>query len=281
MQEKSDGYSVLSFFEERQNAEFWSRNLMIDLDNVSIDNIKNSQYSAIYNHEYLINDKQDAGNNFTRAHYKLGPLIMDKFNDRLRKITDSCDNPQGFVINQTVGGGTGSGLGSLILERITVDYRKKTKMGFHIYPSLICRHSNCVVDSGYNALFATHWLLDHTEVSVIFDNQKLHKLCQQHLKIDLLSFKDMNLLISKVISDMTISLRFEGEFNMDLNEFQTNSFQVFPRLHFLLSSLSPIVIDETTKKIRIQPQYSKILVDGFIGHYYPFHNDLYTQQITE
>jgi tubulin alpha len=34
-----------------------------------------------------------------------------------------------------VGGGTGSGLGALLLERLSVDYGKKSKLGFTIYPS--------------------------------------------------------------------------------------------------------------------------------------------------
>jgi tubulin alpha len=38
---------------------------------------------------------------------------------------------------------------------------------------------------------------------------------------------------------MTASLRFEGEMNVDLNEFQTNLVP-FPRLHFMTSSMSPI-----------------------------------------
>ncbi|ETO32844.1 Tubulin alpha-2 chain, partial [Reticulomyxa filosa] len=71
----------------------------------------------------------------------------------------------------------------------------KPKIGFEIYPSP--NLSTCVVEP-YNALLATHWLLDHTE------NRKTRKL------------------ISKVISAMTASLRFSGELNVDLNEFQTN-----------------------------------------------------------
>jgi tubulin alpha len=49
----------------------------------------------------------------------------------------------------------------------------------------------------------------------------------------------LNRLIAKVISSMTASLRFEGEMNVDLNEFQTNLVP-FPRLHFMTSSMSPI-----------------------------------------
>ena len=44
--------------------------------------------------------------------------------DRIRKLADNCTCPQGFMIYNAVGGGTGSGLGCLILERLSVDYVK-------------------------------------------------------------------------------------------------------------------------------------------------------------
>ena len=53
---------------------------------------------------------------------------MDTINDKLRKLANNCDILQGFIIHHSVGGGTGSGLGALMLERIAVDYRKKSKV---------------------------------------------------------------------------------------------------------------------------------------------------------
>jgi len=41
--------------------------------------------------------------------------------DRVRKLADQCTGLQGFLIFNAVGGGTGSGLGSLLLERLSVD----------------------------------------------------------------------------------------------------------------------------------------------------------------
>ena len=46
-----------------------------------------------------------------------------------------CAGLQGFLVFNAVGGGTGSGLGSLLLERLSVDYGKKSKLGFTVYPS--------------------------------------------------------------------------------------------------------------------------------------------------
>merc|ERR1711994_677468 len=141
------------------------------------------------------------------------------------------------IINHAVGGGTGSGLGALILERIAVDYRKKSKIGFEIYPAP--KISTCIVEP-YNAMLSTHWLLDHTEVSVVLDNEAIYTICQKQLDIDRPSYDNLNMVIAKVISSMTASLRFDGELNVDLGEFQTNLVP-FPRLHFMTTALAPVV----------------------------------------
>lgn len=61
--------------------------------------------------------------------------MIDVCLDRIRKIADQCTGLQGFLLFHSVGGGSGSGLGSLLLERLSVDYGRKSKMAFSIYPS--------------------------------------------------------------------------------------------------------------------------------------------------
>jgi len=202
--------------------------------------VRNSKYSAIFHPDFLLPGKEDAANNFARGHYTVGKEMIDKVNDRLRKLVDNCDNVQGFVVNHSVGGGTGSGLGALILERIAVDYRKKSKLGFEVYPSPTI--STCVVEP-YNALLTTHWLLDHTEISIVLDNEAIYEICQKKLDIVRPSYDTLNRLIAKSVSSMTASLRFEGELNVDLNEFQTNLVP-FPRLHFMITSMSPVTTEK-------------------------------------
>merc|ERR1719253_1931050 len=70
--------------------------------------------------------KHDAANNYARGHYTVGKEIVDLALDRLRKLADQCTGLQGFMVFNAVGGGTGSGLGSLLLERLSVDYGKKS-----------------------------------------------------------------------------------------------------------------------------------------------------------
>merc|ERR1712160_72896 len=77
-----------------------------------------------------------------------------------------------------VGGGTGSGLGSLLLERLSVDYGKKSKLGFTVYPSP--QVSTAVVEP-YNSVLSTHSLLEHTDVAVMLDNEAIYDICRRQL----------------------------------------------------------------------------------------------------
>merc|ERR1711993_43917 len=210
---------------------------MGDLEASVCDEIKKGPTHKLFHQDFVINGKEDAANNFARGHYTTGKEIMDSVNDRLKKCVEDCDNLQGFIMTHSVGGGTGSGLGMLILERLAVDYRKKSKIGFEIYPSP--NISTCIVEP-YNGLLSTHWLLDHTDVSLILDNEALYDICQKKLDIKRPSYTNLNNIICKVVSSMTAALRFDGELNVDMNEFQTNLVP-FPRLHFMTTSLAPVI----------------------------------------
>ena len=50
-------------------------------------------------------------------------------------MADQASGLQGFLVFHAFGGGTGSGFASLLLERLSVDYGKKSKLGFSIYPA--------------------------------------------------------------------------------------------------------------------------------------------------
>jgi len=237
-----------TFFEEKKEesgTHFVARNLSVDLDPDVLNNIRQGQWQAIHDPTCLINGTEDAGNNFARGHYSKGKELMDLVKDRIRKLIEGCGNVQGFMVNHSVGGGTGSGMGMLILERLCVDFRKKGKIGFEIYPSE--KRSTCIVDP-YNSILSTHWLLDHTDVSLVFDNESLYELCQRNLKLREPTFANMNRLATKIISNMTVALRTDGELRTDINELQTNLVP-FPRLHFLTSAFSPMVPDKEAESV--------------------------------
>eukprot|EP00249_Psilotum_nudum_P017430 c26321_g1_i1 orf=195-1700(+) len=229
-----------TFFSETGAGKYVPRAIMVDLEPTVVDEIRTGLYRHLFHPEQLLSGKEDAANNFARGHYTVGKEIIDLCLDRVRRLSENCSGLQGFLVFNAVGGGTGSGLGSLLLERLTVDYGKKSKLGFTIYPSP--RVSTAVVEP-YNSVLSTHALLEHTDVSVLLDNEAIYDICRRSLDIERPTYTNLNRLVSQVISSLTTSLRFDGALNVDFIEFQTNLVP-FPRIHFMMSSYAPLISAE-------------------------------------
>ncbi|VAH94834.1 unnamed protein product [Triticum turgidum subsp. durum] len=229
-----------TFFSETGAGKHVPRAVFVDLEPTVIDEVRTGTYRQLFHPEQLISGKEDAANNFARGHYTIGKEIVDLCLDRIRKLADNCTGLQGFLVFNAVGGGTGSGLGSLLLERLSVDYGKKSKLGFTVYPSP--QVSTSVVEP-YNSVLSTHSLLEHTDVAVLLDNEAIYDICRRSLDIERPTYTNLNRLVSQVISSLTASLRFDGALNVDVNEFQTNLVP-YPRIHFMLSSYAPVISAE-------------------------------------
>ena len=233
-----DAFST--FFSETGAGKHVPRCIFLDLEPTVIDEVRTGTYRQLFHPEQLISGKEDAANNFARGHYTIGKEIVDLALDRIRKLADNCTGLQGFLVFNAVGGGTGSGLGSLLLERLSVDYGKKSKLGFTVYPSP--QVSTAVVEP-YNSVLSTHSLLEHTDVAVMLDNEAVYDICRRSLDIERPTYTNLNRLIAQVISSLTASLRFDGALNVDVTEFQTNLVP-YPRIHFMLSSYAPVISAE-------------------------------------
>lgn len=99
------------------------------------DEVRTGTYRQLFHPEQLLTWKEDAANNYARGHYTIGKEIIDATLDRIRKMSEQCHGLQGFLIFHSFGGGTGSGFGSLLMERLSVDFGKKSKLCFSIYPA--------------------------------------------------------------------------------------------------------------------------------------------------
>ena len=232
--------SYNTFFGETQAGKHVPRAVMVDLEPTVCDSIRTGEYRDLYHPESIINGKEDAANNYARGHYTIGKDIIDTVLDKVRKMTDNCTALQGFLIFHSTGGGTGSGLGSLLLERLAVDYSRKTKMSFTITPSP--EVSTAVVEP-YNAVLSTHSLLEYSDLTFNLDNEALYGVCQTTLDIERPSYTNLNRLIAQVVSSLTASLRFDGSLNVDINDFPT-VLVPYPRLHLLISSYAPLMSRE-------------------------------------
>merc|ERR1712086_668524 len=229
-----------TFFSETGAGKHVPRSVFLDLEPTVIDEVRTGTYRQLFHPEQLISGKEDAANNFARGHYTIGKEIVDLVLDRIRKLADNCTGLQGFLLFNAVGGGTGSGLGALLLERLSVDYGRKSKVSFTIYPAP--QVSTAVVEP-YNCVLSTHTLLEHTDVTFMVDNEALYDICRRNLDVERPSYSNLNRLTAQIISSMTASLRFDGALNVDLTEFQTNLVPS-PRIHLAIAAFAPIISAE-------------------------------------
>eukprot|EP01097_Dermamoeba_algensis_P002054 TRINITY_DN1818_c0_g3_i2.p1 TRINITY_DN1818_c0_g3~~TRINITY_DN1818_c0_g3_i2.p1 ORF type:complete len:448 (-),score=109.18 TRINITY_DN1818_c0_g3_i2:234-1577(-) len=237
---KDAGKAFQTFFQVSSAGRCVPRSVMVDLEPTVVDEVKTGKYGKLFASEGLITGKEDAANNYARGHYTVGKDILETVMEKIRKIAERCEGLQGFLAFHSVGGGTGSGLGSLILERLSSDYTKKCKLDFCVYPSP--QISTSVVEP-YNSVLSTHSLLEHTDVAFMLDNEAIYDISMKKLAIDKPTYTNLNRLIAQVISSLTTSLRFEGALNVDMNEFQVNLVP-YPRIHFLLCSYAPLISSE-------------------------------------
>eukprot|EP00439_Symbiodinium_sp_Y106_P015521 s2429_g2.t1 len=251
---RNDAFNT--FFSETGAGKHVPRCVMVDLEPTVVDEVRTGTYRQLFHPEQLISGKdferspahrhgEDAANNFARGHYTIGKEIVDLVLDRIRKLADNCTGLQGFCVYNACGGGTGSGLGCLMLERLSVDYGKKSKISFTVW---CCPQVATAVVEPYNTVLCVHSLLEHTDVTIMYDNEALYDICRRNpwfsnLDIERPTYTNLNRLIAQIISSLTASLRFDGALNVDITEFQTNLVP-YPRIHFMLTSYAPVISAE-------------------------------------
>merc|ERR1712097_223040 len=57
-------------------------------------------------------------------------------------------------------------------------------------------------------------LLEHTDVTIMYDNKALYDICRRNLDIERPTYTNLNRLLAQIISSLTASLRFDGALNV-------------------------------------------------------------------
>ena len=195
---KQDNDSDLkaAFFDETKEGLFVPRNVFIDSEPFDIDRITNSQTGRLYNPYNSINGKESTCF-YTRSAYTVGREYIDAALDRVRIAAEKLDNFQGFTVHGSTVGGFG-GFHDTFMERLSVMYGHKIKISFMEYPSP--NESNHVLDC-LNAIQSTHSILEHNDLTILWQNEKLNDICGNMLDTYDPNYNDINKLLAMGFSD--------------------------------------------------------------------------------
>ncbi|XP_030636094.1 tubulin beta-1 chain isoform X10 [Chanos chanos] len=110
------------YFNEAHGGKYVPRALLVDLEPGTMDSVRGSRIGKLFRPDNFIHGSSGAGNNWAKGHYTEGAELVEQVVDRVRNEAESCDCMQGFQFVHSLGGGTGSGMGTLIINKIREEY---------------------------------------------------------------------------------------------------------------------------------------------------------------
>jgi len=277
-----------------------ARAVLVDMEEGPVTETLRGPLRGLFDSHQSLTDVSGAGNNFAHGHHCYGPQYGESVLEAVRQAAELCDSLQSFFLMHSLGGGTGSGLGTYILTLLEDEFPQVHRFVTAIFPS----EDDDVVTSPYNSVLALQQLTAHADCVLPVENQSLMTLAapfpwvtrsgstvagfhrpstmdrllappcppvglpkegkmrplprptptaapapaaaalrgaagglEQAAERPACGFDGMNDLVARLLLDLTASMRFGGELNVDLNEITTNLVP-YPRLHYLMSSLS-------------------------------------------
>ena len=152
--------------------------------------------------------------------------------ENLRLLTENCSSLEGFLITNSFGGGTGSGLTTRLMEIIAAEYgngKSKSRIWnskssltrlykkFRFFESLCLLQycyqwilfkfqfaiapsqniANSVVEP-YNSMLHIHKTMEFTDCCFMFDNEALYDICTRSLSVETPTYESINRLIAQV-----------------------------------------------------------------------------------
>jgi tubulin beta len=188
-------------------GRYLPRAVLFDLDPSSIDSIRASLLGPLFKPGNILSGSYGAGNNWGRGYYINGTELIEFVMDATRREVEMCDSLQGFQLAHSLGGGTGSGMGTLLISRLRDEFPDKMVYTFSVLPSP--KVSDTVVEP-YNAVLALHQLIENADSCMVVDNEALYNICLRKHELSTPTYGDINHIVSQSLSGVTCCFRFSN-----------------------------------------------------------------------
>ncbi|CAN8027048.1 unnamed protein product [Ixodes persulcatus] len=253
--DSTNNTSMWNFFRRSQKSpdNLRARAVMVDMEEGVINSVLRTPLGNMFSSHQFVTDVSGSGNNWAVGFHEYGSKYGSEIMERVRQEAELCDCLQGFFLLHSLGGGTGSGLGTAVLEMLSEEFPGVFRFDIPVFPSA----TDDVITSPYNTVFALEKITKFADCSCPVENEALMSVCNRILKMGLKTkttlasskdsvlcqkarpFDQMNNIVANLLLNLTSSARFSGSLNVDLNDICTNLVP-YPRLHFFVSSVTPL-----------------------------------------
>lgn len=198
-------------------------------------------YRDLFNPEncFVAEDGGGAGNNWASG-FRQGEQHHERVLDMIDRESDNSDSLEGFVMCHSIAGGTGSGMGSYLLEALNDHFPKKLVQTYSVFPNWSQNQSDVVVQP-YNSVLTLKRLTLNADAVVVLDNTALNRIAVDRLKIENPTVDQLNSLVATIMAASTTTLRYPGYMNNDLIGLLASLIPT-PRCHFLMTGYTPLTL---------------------------------------
>ncbi|KAI4500990.1 hypothetical protein M0802_003793 [Mischocyttarus mexicanus] len=222
--------------------------VLIDMEDSVVARFQHGPLRELFNKTCTVTNYPGSANNWATGYYTHGIEYHDRIEDVIRQSVEMCDCLGGFFLLHSVGGGTGSGLGTATLTMLNDNYPHIDRYVSSIYPTGM----EDVITAPYNTLLATKELIEHATCVFPAENKELLKMCETQIRnkdnMDqanfnalCLPFQDMNSIIVNMLLHLTSGSRFPGNLNINVSDLSTNLVP-YKRMHYILGSVRPVAL---------------------------------------
>merc|ERR1712013_667545 len=176
------------YYNEASGGKYVPRAILVDLEPGTMDSVRSGPYGGIFRPDNFVFGQSGAGNNWAKGHYTEGAELVDSVLDVVRKEAEGCDCLQGFQLTHSLGGGTGSGMGTLLISKIREEYPDRIMNTYSVVPS-----------PKVSATVSVHQLVENTDETFVIDNEALYDICFRTLKLATPTYADLRKLAVNMV----------------------------------------------------------------------------------
>lgn len=239
---QSNDYQESPFFHtkiHKEGFETIANTLAIDMEPKVIESIlnKKGKNGFSYASELSYTKQEGSGNNWAYGYNHHGPNVESEMVNRFQSLAERMDSLTSVVLLQSMGGGTGSGVGSYTLSILKDLYPELFYVNIMVMPKL----AGEVILQYYNAIFSLTSVYENSDAVFIFENDKADLICKDLLFEKTVSLDSMNGVLSKFCASALLTNKSA---NYTYQDIIAQSLTPLPAAKLLGSRFVPLVREE-------------------------------------